>query len=83
VQDSLDAPPDPQHALLDAVFTHAPVGLVFWDLGLRYRRINAAMAAINGLEPGAHLGRTPSEVLGSSARRWRGSSATCSSATAR
>ena len=57
-------PNDPQHALLDAVFTHAPVGLVFWDRDLRYQRINEALAAINGVEPEAHLGRTPADVLG-------------------
>ena len=56
--------PDPQHALLDAVFTHAPVGLAFWDRDLRYQRINAALAEINGLPPEAHLGRTLPEILG-------------------
>ncbi|HEX2084750.1 MAG TPA: PAS domain-containing protein [Solirubrobacteraceae bacterium] len=52
------------YALLDALFSHAPVGLAFWDDDLRYRRINAALAAMNGLAPDDHLGRTPVEVLG-------------------
>lgn len=55
---------DDAFGLLDALFTHAPVGLGFWDDRLRYRRINAALAAINGIAPAEHLGRTPAEVLG-------------------
>ncbi|HWT92255.1 MAG TPA: SpoIIE family protein phosphatase [Solirubrobacteraceae bacterium] len=51
-------------ALLDALFANAPVGLGFWDAELRYRRVNAALAGMNGLAPDDHLGRTPSEVLG-------------------
>ncbi|HEX8104016.1 MAG TPA: SpoIIE family protein phosphatase [Solirubrobacteraceae bacterium] len=51
-------------ALLDALFTHAPVGLTFWDVDLRYRRINEALAAINGRSVAEHVGRTPVEVLG-------------------
>ena len=56
-----DAPAD---ALLDALFSHAPVGLAVWDRDLRYQRINAALASINGIAPDDHLGRTPSELLG-------------------
>ena len=52
------------YALLDALFTHAPMGLAVWDEDLRYRRINAALAEINGLAPEEHLGRTTNEVLG-------------------
>lgn len=51
-------------ALLDALFANAPVGLGFWDAELRYRRVNAALAGMNGLAPDDHLGRTPQEVLG-------------------
>ena len=51
-------------ALLDAVFGSAPVGIAFWDTELRYRRVNAAMARINGLPAEQHLGHRPSEVLG-------------------
>lgn len=56
---------DRELALLEAVFTHAPVGLAYWDGALRYRRINEALAAINGRPVEEHLGRTPSELLGS------------------
>lgn len=51
-------------ALLEALFAHAPVGLAIWDHDLRYRRINPALAAINGIAPDDHLGRRPSEILG-------------------
>jgi PAS domain S-box-containing protein len=50
--------------LLDALFANAPVGLAYWDADLRYRRVNAALAEINGIAPDDHLGRTPSELLG-------------------
>jgi PAS domain S-box-containing protein len=50
-------------ALLDTLLASAPVGFAFMDSDLRYRRINEALAAINGLPPDAHLGRTLHEVL--------------------
>ena len=52
------------YALLDALFAHAPVGLGFWDHELRYRRVNPALGAMNGLAPDEHVGRTLEEVLG-------------------
>ncbi|HEV2061370.1 MAG TPA: PAS domain-containing protein, partial [Solirubrobacteraceae bacterium] len=51
-------------ALLDAIFSAAPVGLAFWDLERRYRRVNPALASLNHVAPEQHLGRTPSELLG-------------------
>ncbi|HEX8205264.1 MAG TPA: PAS domain-containing protein [Solirubrobacteraceae bacterium] len=51
-------------ALLDAIFAAAPVGVAFWDVESRYRRVNPALAALNGISGEQHLGRTPSEVLG-------------------
>jgi PAS domain S-box-containing protein len=51
-------------ALLDAIFSAAPVGVAFWDLDLRYRRVNPALAALNRIPPAEHLGRRPSELLG-------------------
>jgi PAS domain S-box-containing protein len=51
-------------ALLDAVFDAAPVGIAFWDLELRYRRVNGAYAEMNGLPAEEHLGRRPDELLG-------------------
>jgi PAS domain S-box-containing protein len=50
-------------ALLDMLLAAAPVGFAFMDPDLRYRRINEALAAINGLPPAAHLGRTLREVV--------------------
>jgi PAS domain S-box-containing protein len=50
-------------ALLDALFEHAPVGLGFWDTDLRFRRVNAALAEINGVSPAEHVGRTLAELL--------------------
>jgi PAS domain S-box-containing protein len=50
--------------LLDALFTHAPIGLAFWDRELRYRRVNETLAAMNGLSPEEHVGRTVVDVLG-------------------
>ena len=55
---------DEAYADLDALFTHAPVGLVLFDRDLRYRRINRALALdINGLPVDAHLGKRVAEVL--------------------
>jgi PAS domain S-box-containing protein len=50
-------------ALLDMLLASAPVGFAFMDLDLRFRRMNEALAAIGGLSPDAHLGRTWHEVF--------------------
>ena len=41
----------------------APIGLAFLDEQLRYVRINKTLAALNGLPPEAHLGKSIAEVL--------------------
>src|SRR4051812_33470875 len=51
-------------AQLDSVFTTAPVGLAFLDEDLRYVRVNAALAEINGVPIEQHIGHRVSEVLG-------------------
>jgi serine phosphatase RsbU (regulator of sigma subunit) len=51
-------------ALLEALYAHAPVGLGYLDGDLRYRRVNARLAAINGRSVEDHLGRRPAELLG-------------------
>jgi PAS domain S-box-containing protein len=56
--------PEDRFALLDALYAQAPVGLAFLDPELRYRRVNAALAAINGRSVEDHIGRTVPEVLG-------------------
>jgi hypothetical protein len=44
------------NALVDAIFTSAPIGLAFVDRQLRFQRINARLAEMNGLP--ARAGRT-------------------------
>jgi PAS domain S-box-containing protein len=56
--------PQEHLALLDALFDASPVGVGFWDAELRYRRVNEALARIDGAPAEAHIGRRPSEVLG-------------------
>ena len=51
-------------AALRALFEDAPVGLAIWDAGLRYRHVNHRLAEINGMAAEAHVGHTPSELLG-------------------
>jgi len=49
--------------LLDTLYATAAVGLAFLDPELRFRRINQALAAMNGVAAEKHIGRTPREVL--------------------
>ena len=51
-------------ALLDAVYGAIPVGLAFFSPEGRFRRVNEALAEMNGRAADAHLGRTAQEVLG-------------------
>lgn len=51
-------------AFLEAMFRAAPVGVAFLGTDLRYRRINARLAEMNGRPVEAHIGRRPSEVIG-------------------
>ncbi|MEA2229123.1 MAG: hypothetical protein QOF04_2753 [Solirubrobacteraceae bacterium] len=50
-------------ARLDTFFESAPVGLALFDRNLRYQRVNAALARINGVRAEDHVGRTVLEVL--------------------
>jgi PAS domain S-box-containing protein len=52
------------NALLDAIFEGTPIGLAFVDRDLRFRRINARLADMNGLPASDHIGRRPDELLG-------------------
>ncbi len=52
-----------QMALLETVFDRAPVGLGVVDRDFRYRHVNTALAAINGLPAADHIGRTPRDVV--------------------
>jgi diguanylate cyclase (GGDEF)-like protein len=49
-------------ALLDTYVDATPVGLGFWDLDLKYRRLNAAMAGLAGLPVEQLLGRPVVDV---------------------
>lgn len=49
-------------ALLDTYADATPVGLGLWDLGLRYRGLNAALAELTSLPVADHLGRTVPDV---------------------
>ncbi|RGD58379.1 PAS domain S-box protein [Kitasatospora xanthocidica] len=50
-------------ALLDGFFTQSPVGMAVFDTGLRFVRLNAALADANGLGVEEPLGRRLTEVL--------------------
>jgi PAS domain S-box-containing protein len=51
-------------AVLDALFSSdLGLGLAVLDRELRYRRMNSTLAAFNGVDPEAAIGRTVSEVL--------------------
>lgn len=50
-------------AVLDSLLATAPIGFAFLDPDLRYVRINAALARINGLSMAEHVGRTVHELF--------------------
>ena len=47
---------------LDKVFANAPVGLAYHDADLRYRAVNARLAALIGRPLDDFLGKTPNEI---------------------
>jgi PAS domain S-box-containing protein len=53
---------DRQRAVLDTLFDTSPAGLALFDGDLRYVRVNAALAALDGPPPAAHVGRTVAEA---------------------
>jgi len=48
---------------LDAIIDNAPVGIALFGRDLRFARVNALLADIDGLSAEGHLGRTLREVL--------------------
>jgi PAS domain S-box-containing protein len=54
-------------AKLESLLAASPVGIAFLDHELRYRRINDALAALNGRPAADHIGRTVAEMLGDAA----------------
>jgi PAS domain S-box-containing protein len=55
---------DEAFSLLDALWETAPVGLVFFDRELRYRRVNGAVLGLGGGSVDERLGRTLEAVHG-------------------
>lgn len=50
-------------ALLNTIYSSAPVGLCFVDLNLRYLSMNSALAEINGRSAEFYIGKTVREAL--------------------
>jgi PAS domain S-box-containing protein len=50
-------------AWLESLFQDAPIGVAYFDRGLRYVRVNEKLAEINGVPADEHVGRTVGEVL--------------------
>lgn len=48
---------------LAAMHEASPIALAMLDLDLRYLWVNNRLAALNGIEPAAHLGRTIEEIV--------------------
>ncbi|HSN90382.1 MAG TPA: GAF domain-containing protein [Anaeromyxobacteraceae bacterium] len=49
-------------AELEALIRQAPVGLALLDAGMRYARVNRALAELHGMPVEEHRGRTPAEL---------------------
>jgi PAS domain S-box-containing protein len=50
-------------AELEAIYDTAPIGLGVLDTDMRFVRVNARLAAMNGVPVAAHIGRTIQEVV--------------------
>jgi two-component system cell cycle sensor histidine kinase/response regulator CckA len=50
-------------AFLDSALESAPFGIAFYDRALRFQRLNAALARINGAPAEAHIGRRIEEMI--------------------
>ena len=55
--------------LLSALFQSSTVGVAICDRQLRYRAVNDALAAMNGIPAATHIGKTIYAVLGSAAAK--------------
>jgi PAS domain S-box-containing protein len=51
-------------AMLDGLFENAPVGFTYVDTDLRYQRVNATVASLNGGTVDERIGRTIDDVHG-------------------
>ena len=50
-------------AQLEALYTDTPAGMAFFDLDLRYTRVNDVLAELNGLPVSEHPGKTVYDVI--------------------
>ncbi|MFE3112555.1 SpoIIE family protein phosphatase [Kitasatospora indigofera] len=50
-------------AILNGFFSQSPIGMAVYDPDLRFVRLNEALARINGMPVGDHLGRRISSIL--------------------
>jgi PAS domain S-box-containing protein len=50
-------------ALVDVVMENAPAGIGVFDRSFRFIRVNAALAAMNGLSADQHVGRTVQDIV--------------------
>jgi PAS domain S-box-containing protein len=57
------ASPDTSPAVIDNLFESSPNGVGWWDRDLHFRRVNRALAAINGLPAEAHIGKRLHDVV--------------------
>ncbi|HSD19025.1 MAG TPA: PAS domain-containing protein, partial [Anaeromyxobacter sp.] len=57
-----EPPRDTKRALIDALW-NGPTGIALFGADLRFVRVNDALAALNGLSPEAHVGRSLGEIL--------------------
>ncbi|GAB5534063.1 MAG: hypothetical protein Rubg2KO_03120 [Rubricoccaceae bacterium] len=48
---------------IETIYDSAPIGLAYLDTSLRYRRINDALADMNGLSVEDHIGQRPRDLL--------------------
>lgn len=53
-----------EERFLDPFFASSGVGIAVFDERLQYKTLNSALAAINGLQVAAHLGKMPHELFG-------------------
>jgi len=51
------------NALVDAISNSSPVGMAFVDRELRFQRVNARLAEMNGVPADEHIGKRPDELL--------------------
>ncbi|MDB4952484.1 MAG: two-component hybrid sensor and regulator [Myxococcales bacterium] len=54
---------DQAYVDMASLVANAPVGLVLFDRDLRYRKLNQALADMNGVPISAHIGKRMSEVV--------------------